>query len=108
MHQNIIFQNMVKQKASAEQDEKMKIMPGLEDMQIQGETGRTKHNKAAGKPEKKARFCGGQKQVQQVGARKTELGPVTECKTPGRTSIYKGDIISPIVFQCNTSLRSRH
>ena len=54
---------MAKQKASAEQDEKMKIMPRLEDMQIQGETGRTKHNKAAGKPEKKARFCGGQKQV---------------------------------------------
>ena len=54
---------MVKQKASAEQDEKMKIMPRLEDMQIQGETSRTKHNKAAGKPEKKARLCGGQKQV---------------------------------------------
>ena len=41
---------MGKQKASAEQDEKMKIMPRFEDMQIQGETGRTKHNKAAGKP----------------------------------------------------------
>ena len=53
---------MVKQKTTAKQ-EKMKIMPRLEHMQIQGETGRTKHNKAAGKPEKKARFWGGQKQV---------------------------------------------
>ena len=53
---------MEKQKSTAEQ-EKMKIMPRLENMQIQGGTGRTKHNKAAGKPEKKARLCGGQKQV---------------------------------------------